>query len=137
MASERLCISAWKLNSAIALWIPRLVKSQPARVGRLDITPAGCGHRSANTHLAGEIFQQIGGISNNVGASPHRLRAAEYPRPDCVHLHTSDTHLIRGDGSLCGAVDAAAGWASRSTSGGATGVIDTAARPISANGIDR
>jgi Icc protein len=36
----------------------------------------------------------------------HRLRAAEHPRPDYVLLHISDTHLIGGDGSLYGAVDA-------------------------------
>lgn len=33
-----------------------------------------------------------------------RLRAAEYPRPDYILLHISDTHLI-SDGSLYGAVD--------------------------------
>ena len=36
----------------------------------------------------------------------HRLRAAEYPRPDYILLHISDTHLIAGNGSLYGAVDA-------------------------------
>jgi Icc protein len=36
----------------------------------------------------------------------HRLRAAEHARPDYVLLHISDTHLIEGDGSLYGAVDA-------------------------------
>jgi 3',5'-cyclic-AMP phosphodiesterase len=36
----------------------------------------------------------------------HRLRAAEHPRPDFILLHISDTHLIGGDGSLYGAVDA-------------------------------
>ena len=36
----------------------------------------------------------------------HRLRAAEHPRPDYVLLHISDTHLIGGDGSLYGAVNA-------------------------------
>ena len=36
----------------------------------------------------------------------HRLRAAEHPRPDYILLHISDTHLIGGDGSLYGAVDA-------------------------------
>ncbi len=35
----------------------------------------------------------------------HRLRAAEYPRPDYVLLHISDTHLI-SDGRLYGTVDA-------------------------------
>jgi 3',5'-cyclic AMP phosphodiesterase CpdA len=34
------------------------------------------------------------------------LRVAEYPRPDHVLLHLSDTHLIAGDGALYGAVDA-------------------------------
>lgn len=36
----------------------------------------------------------------------HRLRAAEYPRPDYVLLHISDTHLIGGDCRLYGGVDA-------------------------------
>jgi 3',5'-cyclic-AMP phosphodiesterase len=36
----------------------------------------------------------------------HRLRAAEHPRPDYILLHISDTHLIGGDGSLYGAVNA-------------------------------
>ncbi|MGO9156721.1 phosphodiesterase [Mycobacterium sp.] len=36
----------------------------------------------------------------------HRLRAAEHPRPDYVLLHISDTHLIGGDDTLYGAVDA-------------------------------
>jgi 3',5'-cyclic-AMP phosphodiesterase len=36
----------------------------------------------------------------------HRLRAAEHPRPDYVLLHISDTHLIGGDASLYGAVNA-------------------------------
>lgn len=35
-----------------------------------------------------------------------RLRAAEHPRPDYVLLHISDTHLVGGDGSLYGNVDA-------------------------------
>ena len=48
-----------------------------------------------------------------------RLRAAEYPRPDYVLLHISDTHLIGGDGSLYGACMPTAGWASCSPSGGA------------------
>ena len=34
------------------------------------------------------------------------LRIAEYPRPDHVLLHLSDTHLIAGDEPLYGAVDA-------------------------------
>ena len=34
------------------------------------------------------------------------LRVAEYPRPDHVLLHLSDTHLIAGDERLYGAVDA-------------------------------
>jgi 3',5'-cyclic AMP phosphodiesterase CpdA len=34
------------------------------------------------------------------------LRAAEYPRPDHVLLHLSDTHLIAGQERLYGAVDA-------------------------------
>jgi 3',5'-cyclic AMP phosphodiesterase CpdA len=34
------------------------------------------------------------------------LRVAEYPRPDHVLLHLSDTHLISGDERLYGAVDA-------------------------------
>ncbi|HEY3877872.1 MAG TPA: phosphodiesterase [Trebonia sp.] len=34
------------------------------------------------------------------------LRIAEYPRPDHVLLHLSDTHLIAGDKPLYGAVDA-------------------------------
>src|SRR5580698_10872542 len=34
------------------------------------------------------------------------LRDAEYPRPDHVLLHLSDTHLIAGEGRLYGAVDA-------------------------------
>jgi Icc protein len=33
-------------------------------------------------------------------------RDAEYPRPDHVLLHLSDTHLIAGEGRLYGAVDA-------------------------------
>jgi 3',5'-cyclic-AMP phosphodiesterase len=36
----------------------------------------------------------------------HRLRAAEHPRPDYILLHISDTHLVGGDGSLYGAVNA-------------------------------
>lgn len=35
-----------------------------------------------------------------------RLRVAEYPRPDHVLLHISDTHLLAGDESLYGAVSA-------------------------------
>jgi 3',5'-cyclic-AMP phosphodiesterase len=34
------------------------------------------------------------------------LRVAEYPRPDHVLLHLSDTHLIAGESRLYGAVDA-------------------------------
>ena len=34
------------------------------------------------------------------------LRVAEYPRPDHVLLHLSDTHLIAGEERLYGAVDA-------------------------------
>ncbi len=34
------------------------------------------------------------------------LRVAEYPRPDHVLLHLSDTHLVAGDDPLYGAVDA-------------------------------
>jgi 3',5'-cyclic AMP phosphodiesterase CpdA len=34
------------------------------------------------------------------------LRDAEYPRPDHVLLHLSDTHLIAGEGRLYGAVEA-------------------------------
>ncbi|GFG76010.1 phosphodiesterase [Mycobacterium botniense] len=37
-----------------------------------------------------------------------RPRAAEYPRPDHVIAHISDTHLVAGDGDLYGDVDAAA-----------------------------
>jgi len=33
-------------------------------------------------------------------------RVAEYPRPDHILFHFSDTHLIAGDGELYGAVDA-------------------------------
>lgn len=36
----------------------------------------------------------------------HIGRVAEYPRPDHVLFHLSDTHLIAGDGELYGAVDA-------------------------------
>jgi 3',5'-cyclic AMP phosphodiesterase CpdA len=36
----------------------------------------------------------------------HISRVAEYPRPDHVLFHLSDTHLIAGDGGLYGAVDA-------------------------------
>jgi hypothetical protein len=50
-----------------------------------------------------------------VGTSVHTLRAAEYPRPDYVLLHISDTHLIGGGGSLSGQWMPAAGWASCST----------------------
>jgi 3',5'-cyclic-AMP phosphodiesterase len=35
-----------------------------------------------------------------------RARVAEYPRPDHVIAHISDTHLIAGDGDLYGDVDA-------------------------------
>ncbi len=35
-----------------------------------------------------------------------RARVAEYPRPDHVIAHLSDTHLIAGDGNLYGDVDA-------------------------------
>jgi Icc protein len=35
-----------------------------------------------------------------------QTRAAEYPRPNYVLLHIDDTHLIGGDGSGYGAVDA-------------------------------
>jgi 3',5'-cyclic-AMP phosphodiesterase len=41
-----------------------------------------------------------------VGTSVPSHRAAEYPRPDYVLSHISDTHLIGGDGSLYAAVDA-------------------------------
>ena len=34
------------------------------------------------------------------------MRIAEYPRPDHVLLHLSDTHLIAGEEPLYGAVDA-------------------------------
>ncbi|GBG39313.1 phosphodiesterase [Mycobacterium montefiorense] len=37
-----------------------------------------------------------------------RSRVAEYPRPDHVIAHISDTHLIAGDGDLYGDVDAEA-----------------------------
>ncbi|KZM72061.1 phosphodiesterase [Nocardia terpenica] len=41
------------------------------------------------------------------GRSPvHIRRVAEYPRPDHVLFHFSDTHLIAGDGGLYGTVDA-------------------------------
>lgn len=36
----------------------------------------------------------------------HIRRVAEYPRPDHVLFHFSDTHLIAGDGGLYGTVDA-------------------------------
>ncbi|WP_174412570.1 phosphodiesterase [Nocardia tenerifensis] len=36
----------------------------------------------------------------------HISRVAEYPRPDHVLFHFSDTHLIAGDGDLYGDVDA-------------------------------
>ncbi|MBF6330707.1 phosphodiesterase [Nocardia transvalensis] len=36
----------------------------------------------------------------------HIRRVAEYPRPDHILFHFSDTHLIAGDGELYGAVDA-------------------------------
>ncbi|MBF6171235.1 phosphodiesterase [Nocardia blacklockiae] len=36
----------------------------------------------------------------------HISRVAEYPRPDHILFHFSDTHLIAGDGELYGAVDA-------------------------------
>lgn len=36
----------------------------------------------------------------------HISRVAEYPRPDHVLFHFSDTHLVGGDGALYGAVDA-------------------------------
>ncbi|MGY2062284.1 metallophosphoesterase, partial [Nocardia gipuzkoensis] len=36
----------------------------------------------------------------------HISRVAEYPRPDHVLFHFSDTHLIAGDDELYGAVDA-------------------------------
>ena len=40
--------------------------------------------------------------------SPSVIRVAEYPRPDHVIAHISDTHLIAGDGLLYGDVDAEA-----------------------------
>src|SRR5690606_34905669 len=48
-----------------------------------------------------------GGAATGRGASPVPIdRVAEYPRPDHILFHFSDTHLIAGDGELYGAVDA-------------------------------
>lgn len=56
----------------------------------------------------------------------HIARVAEYPRPDHVLFHFSDTHLIAGDGRLYGDVDAEARLRRLLDRAGASGMTPSA-----------